>query len=515
MSTLRIPRRGIPGGAVVELPDGLRDAAVPLPLLGPEPVAAGARSNAGAAGAGLGDPSPARRVGTCSLGAALIALDLLAIGLAATLATWATDGAAGQGLRLGAAFALAWLSAITCLGAYGPRREEPARGASQWRISSLAALVSLTLCVAVDFASDAGVQSTAVMLLAGLAVTLGRAGSGIIGRRLGREGWHLQRAAVIGTGTRQADDLAQWVEAAWAPATRVVAKVDLTTLGDGSSMDGLAQSIEDLVRRRYIDQLLIAEDGLDPQLRQYICRHLAPLGIACTVIPASAGAVPKPRAVRLLGDRIAVDVVTQPLSEGSRLLKRMEDVVLATLLLLMLSPLLLVIAAAIRMESKGPIFFRQRRFGFRGEVFEALKFRSMYHDAAPSTGFRQTSRHDPRVTRVGRFIRRTSLDELPQLLNVLDGTMSIVGPRPHAVEMTVEGSTLDRLLADYTERYRMKPGITGWAQVSGLRGEVHSRDKLAARVEYDLFYIANWSVLFDLKIILLSVLVVFRSRHAY
>ncbi len=192
-------------------------------------------------------------------------------------------------------------------------------------------------------------------------------------------------------------------------------------------------------------------------------------------------------------------------------LKRLEDVVLGSLILLLISPAMLLIAAAVKLTSPGPILFKQRRYGMNGEVIEVWKFRSMsvLEDGAVVT---QARKNDPRVTGLGAFLRKTSLDELPQFVNVLQGQMSIVGPRPHAVAHNEEYRTL---IHGYMLRHMVKPGITGWAQVNGWRGETDTTEKMAMRVKYDLDYINNWTIWFDLKIIVLTLFRGLRGKNAY
>jgi putative colanic acid biosynthesis UDP-glucose lipid carrier transferase len=201
-----------------------------------------------------------------------------------------------------------------------------------------------------------------------------------------------------------------------------------------------------------------------------------------------------------------------PLSSWSVVVKAAEDRILATLILLLALPTLLTIAAVVKLDSSGPVLFRQRRFGFKNDVFTVLKFRSMAADADRDGTVPQATRGDPRVTRLGAFLRRHSLDELPQFLNVIKGDMSIVGPRPHAV---AHNEQYAGLIDDYLARHKVKPGITGWAQVNGLRGETDTIEKMEARVQHDLYYVDNWSLLFDLRIILLTLFVGFRSDQAY
>ena len=204
-----------------------------------------------------------------------------------------------------------------------------------------------------------------------------------------------------------------------------------------------------------------------------------------------------------------------PFKGWSPLIKRIEDLVLASLALLLLSPLMLGVALAIKLDSPGPVLFRQKRYGYNNRLIEVYKFRSMYHQMADAHAERQTTKGDSRVTRVGAFIRRTSLDELPQLLNVLLGSMSMVGPRPHATATKAAGILFEEAVETYSARHRVKPGITGWAQINGYRGETDTLEKIEKRVEFDLEYIENWSVWFDLYILFRTLPAVAFSKEAY
>jgi Undecaprenyl-phosphate glucose phosphotransferase len=208
-----------------------------------------------------------------------------------------------------------------------------------------------------------------------------------------------------------------------------------------------------------------------------------------------------------------VEVIDKPISGWSTVFKFLEDIILASLALIFLSPLMVLIAIAIRLDSPGPVLFRQQRLGFNNRVFNVYKFRSMKENSRETNGKTAQAVHgDVRVTRIGRFLRRTSLDELPQLFNVFNGTMSIVGPRPHAVDHNEEYS---KKIYGYFARHRVKPGITGWAQVNGLRGEIKSIDKMEQRVEHDIHYAENWSLIFDFKIILKTIRVIITGENAY
>jgi len=206
-----------------------------------------------------------------------------------------------------------------------------------------------------------------------------------------------------------------------------------------------------------------------------------------------------------------VGICETPFTGTNELVKRLSDIVLATVILIVISPLLLAIAIGVKLSSPGPVIFRQRRNGLDGGEIVVYKFRSMIsQDNGPVV--RQATKRDPRITPFGAFLRRTSLDELPQFINVLQGRMSIVGPRPHAVAHNEE---YRRLIKAYMVRHKVKPGITGWAQVNGHRGETDTIEKMQARVEYDLEYLRNWSLGLDLQIIVRTIRLVFFDRHAY
>jgi Undecaprenyl-phosphate glucose phosphotransferase len=206
-----------------------------------------------------------------------------------------------------------------------------------------------------------------------------------------------------------------------------------------------------------------------------------------------------------------VGVCDSPFSGADAIVKRGSDIVLSLAILVLILPLLLLIAVAVKLGSPGPAIFRQHRYGLDGSDITVYKFRTMTVTEDGDT-VRQASKGDERVTRLGAFLRRTSLDELPQFVNVLQGRMSIVGPRPHAV---AHNETYRKLIKGYMQRHKVKPGITGWAQVNGLRGETETLDKMKARIEYDLDYLRNWSLRLDLFIIAKTVWVVFKGRNAY
>jgi Undecaprenyl-phosphate glucose phosphotransferase len=208
----------------------------------------------------------------------------------------------------------------------------------------------------------------------------------------------------------------------------------------------------------------------------------------------------------------AINLVASPVASHLLIRKELFDRAFALCVLLLLAPVLLAIAVAVKCSSQGPVLFTQRRKGANGKIFNIYKFRSMRTHVEAKGVVKQATRNDPRITRVGAFLRRTSLDELPQFLNVLRGEMSVVGPRPHAIEH-------DKLYQDivdgYIHRYRIKPGITGWAQINGFRGETDRIEKMQGRVAHDLYYLSNWSFWFDIRIVVATVFKGLVHRNAY
>ena len=224
----------------------------------------------------------------------------------------------------------------------------------------------------------------------------------------------------------------------------------------------------------------------------------------------------RPRAYSYIGNIPVLDVFDKPITDWDVVMKWLFDKVIGTLALIALSPLMLITAIAIKLDSRGPVLFKQKRYGFNNELIEVYKFRSMRTDQCDATASKLVQKDDPRVTRVGRFIRKTSIDELPQLFNVVfKGNLSLVGPRPHAVHAKAENRVYDEAVDGYFARHRVKPGITGWAQINGWRGETDTQEKIQRRVEHDLYYIENWSVLFDLYILAATPFALAKTENAY
>jgi Undecaprenyl-phosphate glucose phosphotransferase len=224
----------------------------------------------------------------------------------------------------------------------------------------------------------------------------------------------------------------------------------------------------------------------------------------------------RPRSYSYIGSVPVIDVFDRPIADWDVVMKWLFDKVVGSLALLAALPVMAIVAIAIKLDSRGPVLFKQRRYGFNNELIEVFKFRSMYVEASDANAAKLVTKGDPRVTRVGRFIRKTSLDELPQLLNVVvKSNLSLVGPRPHAVHAKAVDRLYDEAVDGYFARHRVKPGITGWAQINGWRGETDNHEKIQRRVEHDLYYIENWSVLFDLYILAMTPFALLKTENAY
>ncbi len=268
-------------------------------------------------------------------------------------------------------------------------------------------------------------------------------------------------------------------------------------------------------RQNQIDLIIVAIPASAEQRLLHILRRLWELPVDIRISAAASKLKLSPAAYSYLGDLPLLNVFERPLRGWSAFLKDMLDRSLAFCSIIVLSPVLLAVALAVRLESRGPIIFRQKRFGFNNEMIEVFKFRSMYVDKGDATASKLVTRNDPRVTRVGRFIRKSSLDELPQLVNVLRGDLSLVGPRPHATHAKAAGTLYDEVVDGYFARHKVKPGITGWAQINGWRGETDTREKLEQRVKHDLEYIDKWSLGFDLYILAKTPLALVKSENAF
>ncbi|WP_426434941.1 undecaprenyl-phosphate glucose phosphotransferase [Bradyrhizobium genosp. P] len=247
-----------------------------------------------------------------------------------------------------------------------------------------------------------------------------------------------------------------------------------------------------------VDEYLVAIDWNELPMLQKLSQHLRMVPQPIRLLPDFPIADLVSRPFLPVSGTVAIEIQRPPLSIFERVQKRLLDIGLASFALLLLAPLILTAALLVKLDTPGPVIFRQSRRGFNSKPFQIWKFRSMTV-SENGAAVRQATKRDSRVTRVGRFLRKTSIDELPQLWNVLRGEMSLVGPRPHAL---AHDNYYDQLISKYVYRHHMKPGLTGWAQVNGFRGETPTIDLMEKRVEYDVWYVSNWSIWLDIRIIL-------------
>jgi putative colanic acid biosynthesis UDP-glucose lipid carrier transferase len=323
------------------------------------------------------------------------------------------------------------------------------------------------------------------------------------------------RVLVLGAGTRAREAARRLMDDAGDPRRIAgfvaldgeagTAELPAPVLGDLNSLERMLDEAEPRV-----SELWLVPGEIDVRLRERIIAALQRISLPVRYVPDLTLLNLIGQRPRRLAGMSVIELNATPLDGPDALVKAALDRVAAALLLLLLSPLLVAVALTIRLDSPGPVLFRQPRHGHDGRVFDVLKFRTMrVTERAPA---RQATREDPRITRIGRALRRTSIDELPQLINVLRGEMSLVGPRPHPVALN--DAYADRLHA-FMQRHRVKPGMTGWAQVNGYRGETDTLEKMRKRLEHDLYYIENWSLLLDLRILALTLVRAWRDVHAY
>jgi Undecaprenyl-phosphate glucose phosphotransferase len=449
--------------------------------------------------------------------AAIAAADAFVIGVAVYVAiagSGAARGASGAvavaGPAASALAALAVVAALFLMQAYRPRSlaRFPAGAARAGGLGAVVAALSPALAGA----------GAAHALLAGLVagmmlVALRSVQAGFFGWAL--ESGALDRRAVLVGGGGNAEKLIAGLAARPDNDIRIVAMFDdrgddrSPSLVAGVRKLGTIAEIVDFARIAHIDMLIVtlplsAEKRILSLLRQL---WVLPLDVRLSAYSGDFA---------FDGDRALIGVRDRPLAAWRRGAKRALDVVGASAALIALSPVLLATALAIRLDSPGPVFFRQLRHGYNDQRIAVMKFRSMRTETCDPEARSIVVQGDPRVTRVGRFIRKTSIDELPQLFNVLRGELSLVGPRPHALTAKSSREELFAEIVDgYSGRHRVPPGVTGWAQVNGWRGEVSDPAMLRQRFEHDLYYIENWSIWLDLKILLRTPLALLDTRHAY
>ena len=339
-------------------------------------------------------------------------------------------------------------------------------------------------------------------------------------RHWARDGTMERRAVIIGGG-QPAKDLIRALEQQPENDIRICGIFDDRSETRSPSMVagypklGTVAELVEFARLARIDMLIIS---LPLSAEARILQLLKKLWILPVDIRLAAHANKlrfRPRTYSKVGAVPLLDIFDKPIRDWDSVAKRIFDITFSLIAIALLWPIMLGAAIAIKLNSKGPVIFVQKRHGFNNEIINVFKFRSMYTEMSDPTARNAVTKNDPRVTSVGRFIRKTSIDELPQFFNVLRGDLSLVGPRPHAVM----AQTHERLYVDVVEgyfaRHRVKPGVTGWAQINGWRGEVDNDDKIKYRTAYDLYYIENWSLLFDLKILFLTPFRLMNTENAY
>jgi Undecaprenyl-phosphate glucose phosphotransferase len=394
-----------------------------------------------------------------------------------------------------------------------------------FRLAASWSVVFLIL-IGLSYFAKAGDQFSRVWLgsfyVIGLAALLMfRRGLFLAVRRWTRQGRLARRTAIVGGGDA-GETLAAAIHDQVDSDIRIVGLFD--DRGDERSPQAMAGTrklgtVDDLVefaRRTRVDLVIFS---LPIAAENRILQMLKKLWVLPVDIRLSAHSNKlrfRPRSYSYLGKVPVFDVFDRPITDWDAVMKWLFDKIVGGMALLCAAPFMLLIALAIKLDSRGPVFFKQKRHGFNNENIDVYKFRSLYTHMTDHSVQKSVTKNDPRVTRVGRFIRKTSLDELPQLINVVfKGNLSLVGPRPHAVNQKIEDRQFDEAVDGYFARHRVKPGITGWAQINGWRGELTSPDKIKQRVEHDLYYIENWSVLFDAMILLKTPLALLKSENAY
>ena len=321
-----------------------------------------------------------------------------------------------------------------------------------------------------------------------------------------------ERVVLLGDGP-VADQIAHRI-ASGRGGLRLVKMFDNPTQHGNAISDFTMARVIAMGQRGAIDRVILTSPDMDERFVADLVMRLKVLDVEVGYCPALLGAAGIKNIDQVAGVPMVV-LTDRPIGPWGSVLKGLFDRAVAGVAIVLLAPLLVGLAIAVRLDSPGPVIFRQRRHGWNGTEFQISKFRTMRVAAHPSSGNGQvqTLRGDARITRVGRFLRSSSLDELPQLFNVLNGTMSLVGPRPHPVVMRTEQRLCEEIIAEYSHRHRVKPGITGWAQVNGHRGATETVEQVRKRVEHDIYYIDNWSLPLDIMILLLTPYRVIFSRQ--
>jgi Undecaprenyl-phosphate glucose phosphotransferase len=361
----------------------------------------------------------------------------------------------------------------------------------------------------------AGWFVTGLMLLLALRLVMSRLIS-----RWARNGIMERRAVIVGGG-KAAETLIRSLEREPANDIRICGIFDdrddsrSPPVVAGYPKLGTVAELIEFARMARIDMLIVS---LPISAQSRVLTVLKKLWVLPVDIRLSAHSSElrfRPRAYSYIGSVPMLDIFDKPINDWDSVAKRFFDIFFSLAGIVLFAPIMIATAIAIKLDSKGPVLFVQKRHGFNNEEINVYKFRSMYVDQCDPTAKNAVTKNDPRVTRVGRFIRKTSIDELPQFFNALNGSLSLVGPRPHAVAGQTRNRLYHEVVDGYFARHKVKPGVTGWAQINGWRGEIDSDEKIRMRTEYDLHYIENWSLWFDLKILLLTPISLLKTDEAY
>ncbi len=357
-------------------------------------------------------------------------------------------------------------------------------------------------------------------VLGALILLATRFATAIVTRNWARQGRLNRRAVIYGSG-EECKKLLAALEQQPENDIRIVGIFDdrsghrTSDVICGYPVLGTSEQLVDFVRGNRLDLLIISIPVIAETRVLQLLKRLWILPVDIRLAAHSAKLRFRSRAYSFIGSVPMIDLYDKPITDWDTVTKWVFDKIVGTLALIALSPVMALVAIAIKFGSKGPVLFRQNRYGYNNELVEVFKFRSMYTDMSDAAATKLVTRDDPRVTPVGRFIRKTSLDELPQLFNVLMGNLSLVGPRPHALQAKAADKLYNDVVDGYFARHKVKPGITGWAQINGWRGETDTSEKIEKRVEHDLYYIENWSVFLDIYILFKTPMSLLKTQNAY
>lgn len=463
----------------------------------------------------------------CAL--ALHLSDAAAMVLAGALAIWFLPGMAalnGVALWLGALLVVVVLKALGSYRFWCMRR--PLAGIALLHLGLWLGLgglsVLLWLLGLAGPGAAAGGLAQAILVWGGLAsipMVLARVGVWLRIRHLTRTGRMEHRIVLLGGGEQLAP-LIREIESERRKGRRMCGFFDdrgnarSPDVVDGHHKMGDVDDLLAFCRLAHVDTVIIAMPGISHRRLMELMAMLFVLPIDIRLLAdRETPEFARMRRWSRLGRFRLIDLSTRPIHGWDAFSKRVFDLVVASAAIVLLAPVMAAAALAVRLETPGPVLFRQRRHGFNNRPIEVLKFRSMHADRCDPTAIRAVRREDDRVTRVGRFLRRSSLDELPQLFNVLKGDLSLVGPRPHATAARTGDLLYDMVSDAYSARHKVRPGVTGWAQINGWRGELNTPDKIRARIEHDLYYIEHWSLWLDVKILLRTPGALIGAKNAY